>query len=84
MLNPFIHYECSGILSGCEWGFVSVGFCPVGFCPVGFCQCRVLSSGVLSVWDFVLWGFVPTPARSYVTSPYLNHQHVLTLPGIVL
>ena len=42
----------SGVLSGCErgfvqwgfvqwgfvlWGFVSVGFCPVGFCPVGFC-----------------------------------------------
>ena len=33
MLNPFIHYECSGVLSGCEWGFGLWGFVSVGFCP---------------------------------------------------
>ena len=33
MWNPFLHYERSGVLSGCEWGFVLWGFDSVGFCP---------------------------------------------------
>ena len=37
MWNLFLHYELSGVLSGCEWGFVLCGFVSVGFCPYTSC-----------------------------------------------
>ena len=38
MWNRFLHYEGSGVLSGCGWGFAKWGFVVVLFGSVGFCH----------------------------------------------